>query len=122
MALIVTKDTRAMCMATIIVVMAMVVSSPCAMARSLWCGEVRGCTIEKCRFACNVHGYANPLFIKCWAQPESDLGGVKTLNNCCCLRSTSAWKQDAEEHLVPNRKEEQSVPDGEQRAQAWNRS
>ncbi|TVU42854.1 hypothetical protein EJB05_09277, partial [Eragrostis curvula] len=84
MALIVTKDTRAMCMATIIVVMAMVVSSPCAMA--LWCGEVRGCTIEKCRFACNVHGYANPLFIKCWAQPESDLGGVKILNNCCCLR------------------------------------
>ncbi|TVU42848.1 hypothetical protein EJB05_09271 [Eragrostis curvula] len=78
------KDTRAPFRAAIIVlVVALVVSSPCPAQGSdkAWCGPVLEggeCTIAKCRSTCTQRNYVNPL-INCWQQP-----GDAGFTTCCC--------------------------------------
>ncbi|TVU42846.1 hypothetical protein EJB05_09310 [Eragrostis curvula] len=90
MVLVKNKDTRALFMVALIVVMTMVVSSPCAVASNLRCFMIQGCTDQKCRECCNNRpGYTKTILSHCFlgvqvVQPESFLN----FDKCCCLYGT----------------------------------
>ncbi|TVU42850.1 hypothetical protein EJB05_09273 [Eragrostis curvula] len=78
MALVKSKDTRALFMVAIIVVMAMAVSSPCAVATDLSCNLMSECDDYKCQCLCKDQGYSYSKMM-CLRGDKSFF-----LDKCCC--------------------------------------